>query len=67
MTEKDATTQGPHQSQTVLTTSKRIENAMAALVTIHGRRANAESILSLADELAQPDFAYLAPQAADKT
>ena len=37
------------------------------MVMIHGRGATAKSILSLADELAQPDFAYLAPQAAGNT
>lgn len=67
MTEEDLTTQGPHQAQPVLTTGKRIENAKAAMVMIHGRGATAESILSLADELAHPDFAYLAPQAAGNT
>ena len=67
MTEEDLTTQGPHQAQPVLTTGKRIENAKAAMVMIHGRGATAESILSLTDELAHPDFAYLAPQAAGNT
>jgi predicted esterase len=67
MTEEDLTTQGPHQAQPVLTTGKRIKNAKAAMVMIHGRGATAESILSLADELAHPDFAYLAPQAAGNT
>jgi phospholipase/carboxylesterase len=64
MTEEYATTRGPHQGQPVLTTGKGIEHAKAAIVMIHGRGATAEGILSLADELAHPDFAYLAPQAA---
>jgi predicted esterase len=34
---------------------------------VHGRGARAEDILSLADEFARPDFAYLAPQAAGNT
>ena len=34
---------------------------------MHGRGARAEDILSLVDELAQPGFAYLAPQAANNT
>jgi phospholipase/carboxylesterase len=38
--------------------------ASAAMVMVHGRGASAESILSLADELDQGGFAYLAPQAA---
>lgn len=34
---------------------------------VHGRGASAEDILSLAKELDQPGFAYLAPQAAENT
>ena len=41
--------------------------AKAAMILVHGRGASAESMLSLADVLAQPDFAYLAPQAARGT
>lgn len=67
MTEEYTTSVGPHQTQPVLTAGKGIENATAAMVMIHGRGATAESILSLADELAHPDFAYLAPQAAGNT
>jgi len=37
--------------------------ARAAMILVHGRGASAESMLSLADVFAQPDFAYLAPQA----
>ena len=37
------------------------------MILVHGRGATAESILGLANELAQPDFAYLAPQAAGHT
>jgi phospholipase/carboxylesterase len=59
--------QGPHQGQPVLTAGKSLHGARAAMVMIHGRGATAESILSLADELAHPDFAYLAPQAAGNT
>jgi predicted esterase len=35
------------------------------MLMVHGRGARAEDILSLVDQLAQPGFAYLAPQAAD--
>jgi phospholipase/carboxylesterase len=41
--------------------------ARAAMILVHGRGASAENMLSLADVLAQPDFAYLAPQAARGT
>lgn len=34
---------------------------------VHGRGASAASILTLADEFAQPELAYLAPQAAGST
>jgi predicted esterase len=61
------TVQGPHQDQPVLIAGKPLDKARVAMVMIHGRGATAESILSLADELAQPDFAYLAPQAAGNT
>lgn len=36
------------------------------MVMVHGRGASAESILSLADEFAQPEVAYFAPQAAGR-
>ncbi len=41
-----------------------LEEARFAMVLVHGRGASAESILDLADEFRQPDFAYLAPEAA---
>jgi predicted esterase len=44
-----------------------ISRAQAALLMVHGRGASAEDILSLAKELDQPGFAYLAPQAAENT
>ena len=37
------------------------------MLMIHGRAARAEDILSLADQFANPEFAYLAPQAAENT
>ena len=61
------TSRGSHQDQPVLTAGKPLDKARAAMVMIHGRGATAESMLSLADELAHPDFAYLAPQAAGDT
>ena len=41
-----------------------LTRAKAVVVAIHGRGADAASILSLADVLAQPDIAFLAPEAA---
>jgi predicted esterase len=37
------------------------------MLMVHGRGARAEDILSLAVELERPEFAYLAPQAAENT
>lgn len=61
------TVQGPHQGQPVRTAGEPLDQAKAAMLMVHGRGARAEDILSLADELAQPGFAYLAPQAAENT
>jgi phospholipase/carboxylesterase len=41
--------------------------AKAAVIMLHGRGASAESMLSFADVFAQPDVAYLAPQAPGST
>ncbi|HEY8196456.1 MAG TPA: alpha/beta hydrolase [Gemmatimonadales bacterium] len=55
---------GPHQGQPVRIAGAPLPRARAAMVMLHGRGATAESILSLAQGLEAPDFAYLAPQAA---
>jgi phospholipase/carboxylesterase len=55
---------GPHRGQQMLTAGAPLETARAAMVLAHGRGATAEDILLLAADLNQPDFAYLAPQAA---
>ncbi|MGH2523067.1 MAG: alpha/beta hydrolase [Anaerolineales bacterium] len=57
----------PHQGQPVLTAGEPLARARAAMVMVHGRGANAESILELARELDAPGFAALAPQAAGDT
>lgn len=61
------TVNGPHQSQPVYQRGRPLEAASAAMILIHGRGASAADILLLGDELAHPDFAYLAPQAANST
>jgi phospholipase/carboxylesterase len=61
------TVEGPHRGQPVLTAGQPLSSAKAAMVMIHGRGASAQDILSLVPELAHPDFAYLAPQAAGYT
>src|SRR5436190_24121564 len=57
----------PHAGQRVVTRGPRPADARVTIVLVHGRGATAESILTLADELALKDVAYLAPQAAGQT
>jgi phospholipase/carboxylesterase len=47
----------------IVSAGKSLEDAGKALIMIHGRGANANDILSLADNLKVKDFALLAPQA----
>ncbi len=58
---------GPHQGQQVRTAGRPIRTAQAAMLMVHGRGARAEDILSLAETLAQSDYAYVAPQATNNT
>lgn len=57
----------PHQNQPVLHAGAPLAEAKAAMILVHGRGATAESILTLVPEFEQPDWAYLAPQAAGNT
>lgn len=41
-----------------------LDKARAAMILLHGRGASAQDIMTVAAELTQPGFAYLAPQAA---
>ena len=56
-----------HQGQQILGTGKPLEEARGAMILLHGRGSDAQDILSLAAEFQQPDFAYLAPNAAGNT
>jgi len=56
-----------HQGQPVLTAGAELDGAGAAMVMVHGRGATARDILTLAPELDQPGWAFLAPQAAGGT
>lgn len=67
MTEQSDQVMGPHQGQPVLLAGMPLERARAAMLMLHGRGASAQDILSVAGELAWPEFAYLAPQAAGHT
>jgi phospholipase/carboxylesterase len=44
-----------------------LANARMAMILLHGRGATAESMLPLTAAFAQPNLAYLAPQAPDHT
>ncbi|MCE7979963.1 MAG: phospholipase [Caldilinea sp. CFX5] len=59
--------QSVHQGQPLYTAGKALNAAKGAMILIHGRGATAQSILALGNELAHPDLAYLAPQAAGNT
>ena len=63
----DNTFQGPHQTTQTATYGASLTRAKAAMIMVHGRGATAESMFSLADEFAQPDFHYVAPQAQNHT
>lgn len=58
---------GPHQGQPILAAGAPLGTARAAVILIHGRGASAADIIRLADPLAQPGLAFLAPQASGFT
>lgn len=64
---EDTLSQAPHLGEPILAAGEPLDRAMAAMVLVHGRGGTAEGILSLASELHQPGFAFLAPQAAGNT
>lgn len=57
----------PHQGRRVVMAGAPLAQAKGAVVMVHGRGASAESILTLAQALDRPEFAYLAPAAAAGT
>jgi len=67
MSEQREEIRGPHQGLPVLAAGEPLASARAAMILVHGRGATAADILLLAEELAQPGFAYLAPEAAGNT
>jgi phospholipase/carboxylesterase len=56
-----------HDGNPVLNAGKPVDQAGAAMIMLHGRGASARDILTIAQELEHPDFAYLAPQASNYT
>lgn len=57
----------PHSDQPVLRKGPQPRDARLSLILVHGRGASAANILTLADDLAIDDVAYLAPQASENT
>jgi predicted esterase len=56
-----------HAEQPVLAAGSPLASARIAVLALHGRGGTAAGMLTLADQLAVPDVAYLAPQAAGNT
>ena len=56
-----------HEGQPVHTRGRRLTEARAAVIMLHGRGSTAESILSLVTDIDHPQVAFLAPQAAGYT
>jgi len=48
----------------VVQAGEPLDKARAAMILLHGRGASAEDVMTIAAELPQPGFVYLAPQAA---
>jgi predicted esterase len=67
MAKEETLPRAPHVGEPILTAGEPLDHGTAALVLVHGRGGTAEGILSLASELNQPAFAFLAPQAAGNT
>lgn len=57
----------PHRNSSVRQAGAPLDRAKGAVVMMHGRGADANDMLSFAEVLAFPDFAYLAPQAAGRS
>jgi phospholipase/carboxylesterase len=57
----------PHRDARVLKAGAPLHRANAAVLMLHGRGADASDMFKLAEVLAQPDLAYLAPQAAGRS
>jgi predicted esterase len=56
-----------HEDQSVSTAGADLGEAVAAMIMIHGRGADANDMLGLASELTVPGFAFLAPNAEGHT
>ncbi|MCX7567649.1 dienelactone hydrolase family protein [Sulfitobacter sp. F26169L] len=63
-TEVENCATGPHAGQRLITAGAPLHRARLAIVMIHGRGGAAEDMVGLAESLALPDIAILAPSAA---
>jgi predicted esterase len=59
--------QDPHEGQPIYRAGEPLESARAVMIMLHGRGASPQDILSLARELPQEGFCFLAPQAVNAT
>lgn len=57
----------PHRALSVTAAGAALGEARAAVVLVHGRGGTARDILDLAAELARPEIAWLAPEAAGRS
>jgi phospholipase/carboxylesterase len=60
-------TTDPHRDQPLLQLGAPLNEARQAMILLHGRGGSAEEMFSLAEALGGPEFAYLAPEAANHT
>ena len=60
-------THHPHGSEPVRIAGAPLEQATVAIIAVHGRGADAEDIIALANEIAPTGATILAPQAAGNT
>ena len=58
---------GPHQGQPVKLAGAQLREASAAIIMLHGRGADAQDILSVADVLDTSKVTFVAPEAAGNT
>jgi predicted esterase len=60
-------TQDPHGAARIVLAGVPLDTAAGAVIAIHGRGADAEDIIALAQEVAPPEAGILAPNAAGNT
>ena len=57
----------PHSGQLVEVAGSPLESATGVVIMVHGRNAGPTNILELVPRLHRPQFAYMAPAAANRT